>query len=129
MKTKANPTKSYKVKPKPIHYRAVKAIVENGGNVSKAMREVGYSENTAKTPSKLTTSQGFIQAMESAGLSIATLNMYLANDLKNKPKQRLGELTLAYKLHGKLKENTLENKTLILITSGESATRYGVDNL
>lgn len=39
--------------------RAVRAIVENGGNVSKAMREVGYTNETAKTPSKLTDSDGY----------------------------------------------------------------------
>lgn len=34
--------------------KALAKIVENGGNVSKAMRDVGYSVNTAKTPQKLT---------------------------------------------------------------------------
>ena len=39
-------------------------IVENGGNVSKTMVEVGYSENTAKTPQKLTESKGWAELME-----------------------------------------------------------------
>lgn len=39
-------------------------VVENGGNVSSAMREVGYSEETAKTPQKLTESKGWIELME-----------------------------------------------------------------
>lgn len=38
---------------------AVKKMVENGGIISKAMRDVGYSKNTAKVPSKLTNSDGF----------------------------------------------------------------------
>lgn len=39
--------------------KAVKEIVENGGIVSKAMKDTGYSENTAKTPQKLTNSKGY----------------------------------------------------------------------
>ncbi len=42
----------------------VKKILENGGNVSKAMRDSGYSPLTAKTPSKLTDSQGFKNLLE-----------------------------------------------------------------
>lgn len=34
-------------------------MVENGGNVSKAMREAGYKSTTATTPKKLTTSKAF----------------------------------------------------------------------
>lgn len=42
--------------------QAVKAIVENGGNRSKALEKVGYSPNTAKTPQKVTDSKGFKEA-------------------------------------------------------------------
>lgn len=44
--------------------RAMKEIVENGGNVSKGMVAVGYSENTAKTPQKLTESKGWLELVE-----------------------------------------------------------------
>lgn len=37
-------------------------MVENGGNVSKAMIDAGYSPNTAKTPQKLTDSE-YVQAL------------------------------------------------------------------
>ena len=37
--------------------KALAKIVENGGNVSKAMVEAGYSPMTAKTPQKLTESK------------------------------------------------------------------------
>lgn len=36
--------------------KAIALLVENGGNVSRAMREAGYSPNTAKNPNKLTDS-------------------------------------------------------------------------
>jgi len=39
-------------------------MVENGGNVSKAMEQAGYSSATAKTPQKLTDSEGFVIALE-----------------------------------------------------------------
>lgn len=120
------PRKSYNVKAKPIHYKVARNLVENGGNKYKAILDAGYSKAVATTPQKVTESKGFIQAMSECGLDIATLNGYLASDLKAKKENRLGELTLAYKLHGKLRDTVQENKTLILITSGESATRYNV---
>lgn len=39
--------------------KAIANLVENGGNVSKAMRDAGYSVETAKTPQKLTESVAF----------------------------------------------------------------------
>lgn len=45
--------------------KAIKKLVENGGkSVSQAMREAGYSEATAKTPSKLTKSDGWQELMD-----------------------------------------------------------------
>lgn len=44
-------------------------IMQNGGNVSKAMLEVGYSKKTAKTPQKLTNSKGFQKLMLECFLS------------------------------------------------------------
>lgn len=44
--------------------KAAKRMVENGGIASVAMLEVGYSPNTAKTPQKLTESEGFKEIWE-----------------------------------------------------------------
>lgn len=126
MKTKTNPTKSYKVKPKPIHYRVAQNLVETRGVMSTAMIRAGYSEVTAKNPKNVTESKGFKQAMYELGLTDELLVSSLVHDIKEK-ENRFNELQLGFKLRGHLKENTQENKTLILITSGESATRYGVD--
>ncbi len=38
---------------------ALKKVMENRGNVSKSMREVGYSQMTAKNPKNLTESRGW----------------------------------------------------------------------
>ncbi len=43
---------------------AVKKTLENGGNVSKAMKEAGYSKAMAKNPQKLTESLGWQELME-----------------------------------------------------------------
>ncbi len=46
--------------------KAVKAIVENGGIVSKGMEAAGYTKATAKTPQKLTNSKGWAELLEEA---------------------------------------------------------------
>ena len=44
--------------------KALEKMVENGGKASQAMREVGYSFNTAKTPQKLTNSKGWDELLD-----------------------------------------------------------------
>lgn len=44
--------------------RAAKLAVENGGNISKAMREAGYSPATAKNPMKLTKSRAWEKLLD-----------------------------------------------------------------
>ena len=39
-------------------------VVENRGNVSKSMRQVGYSKKTAKNPKNLTDSKGYKEEMK-----------------------------------------------------------------
>lgn len=41
--------------------KAAELLAENGGNISKAMKDAGYSNQTAKTPQKLTESKGFAE--------------------------------------------------------------------
>ena len=118
--------KDYNIHPKPIQRRAFKNIVENGGNVSKAMRDAGYSAETAKNPSKLTDTKGFRQLVEEHGLTDEFLASALYEDIKNKPQRRIQELTLAYKLKGRLKDIREGDKTLVLMVSGESASRFSL---
>jgi hypothetical protein len=44
--------------------RALAKAAENGGNISAAMRAVGYSPATAKTPQKLTESKGWKELVD-----------------------------------------------------------------
>lgn len=86
--------------------KAFNNMVDNGGNISKAMVDAGYSPATANTPQKLTESKGWKELMET----------YLPDDfLAKKHKELLdkvddkglidtnavkGGLDMAYKLKG-----------------------------
>ncbi len=85
--------------------KAVANMVENGGNASKAMRDAGYSPETAKSPSKLTKSDGFAELME-AYLPDDTLLRALGEDIEEKKGNRKAELELAFKLKGKMVDKT-----------------------
>ena len=55
-------------KPTIKQARAISNIVENGGNVSKGMRDAGYSYAMSKNPSRLTQSEYMQALMKEAGL-------------------------------------------------------------
>lgn len=82
--------------------KALNKTVENGGNISKAMREVGYSKNTAKNPKKLTESKGFKELCSEKGLTDNFLLNALVADIKAKKGNRRAELELGFKITGKL---------------------------
>ncbi len=88
---------------------ALNKMVENGGNVSRAMIEAGYSPNTAKTPKKLTESIGFVELCESQGLTDGLLLQALIEDIKEKKGNRKAELELGFKIKGHLTQKN-ENK-------------------
>lgn len=106
--------------------KAIDKLVENGGNVSRAMIEAGYTPATAKTPQKLTESVGFKELCEQAGLTDNFLLGALQEDIEKKPQNRKAELELAFKVKGRLNDTQESNKTLILIVSGDSANRFNV---
>ena len=69
----------------------VKRLAENQGNVSKSMREVGYSKVTAKTPQNVTESQGFKELMQE----------YLPDDLVLKRHREHLESKKVVRIYGK----------------------------
>jgi hypothetical protein len=81
--------------------KAARLLVENGGNVSKAMRDAGYTEATAKTPQKLTESVGFQELLE-IYLPDDMLLRALSDDIEKKEGNRKQELELAFKVKGKM---------------------------
>jgi len=106
--------------------KAFNNVVGNGGNITKAMIDANYSINTANTPQKLTESVGWKELCEENGLTDDFLVKALVSDIENKPKNRKAELELGFKILGKLNERPEGDKTLVLIVSGESASRYNV---
>jgi|SRR3989344_7373211 len=86
--------------------KALEKIVENGGNIGKAMLEAGYSPNTSKTPKKLTGSIGFIELCEEKGLTDSLLVKALVEDIKKKKGNRKAELELGFKIKGRLVQKT-----------------------
>lgn len=90
----------------------VAKIIENHGNVSKSMRQVGYSKNTAKVPSKnLTDTKGFKEVLASYGLTEDLVTTALVFDIKSKPKRRFNELSLGAEILGMKKRGEPEKDT------------------
>lgn len=92
---------------------ALSRIIENRGNISKSMLEVGYSENSARNPKNLTDSDGFRELLEENGLTDDFLIKALKEDIDNKPQDRKPELELAFKVSGRLREKNDGNRTNI----------------
>ncbi len=106
--------------------KAFDKIVENGGNVSRAMIDVNYSPTTAKTPQKLTTSKGFQELCQEYGLTDKFLVEALVSDIIEKPKNRKAELELGFKIIGRLTDKPEANKVLVINVTPETAKRYGI---
>lgn len=85
--------------------KALDKIVENRGNVSRAMIDVGYNLATAKNPKNLTESIGFRELCEEQGLTDKLLLKALVADIKAKPKNRKAELELGFKVKGRMAED------------------------
>lgn len=120
-------TNGYNVKPKQKHYQVISNMVETDGNKKKSLALAGYSKAIQKNPSKVFESKGFNKAMAQLGLTEELLVSALVTDIVRKGeenKDRLGEITLGLKLHGRLKDTKEGDKTLILNLSSESASRF-----
>lgn len=83
---------------------ALHNVVENGGNISKGMREAGYSNNTAKNPNKLTNSKAWKDLLDYY-LPDEMLLAVLAEDIKHRPESRRQLLDLAFKIKGAYKND------------------------
>lgn len=106
-------------------------IVENKGNISKSMRDVGYKPVTAKNPKNLTNSKGFKEQMAKLGLTEDFITKALVNDIKGKPKKRFLELSLGAEILGMKKraepeENKTPPQTVIIIQTPNGDTTIGI---
>lgn len=90
--------------------RAVENMVEQvrkkqRPSVSRAMRDAGYSPNTATDPGKLTRSPSFRELCDEVGLTDNFILEALHDDIKNKPRKRVEELKLGAKIKGMFEED------------------------
>lgn len=90
--------------------KAAQLVVENRGNVSKSMRQAGYTPKTAKNPKNLTESKGFREVAEEVGLTDRFLLKALKSDIEAKPGRRSRELEIAGKWKG-IEKAPVEDKT------------------
>lgn len=108
----------------------VPKIVENHGNISKSMREVGYEDNTAKNPKNLTESKGYKEVLAAHGLTESLITRALVADIKAKPKKREKELRLGSEILGMNKRDPGEDKTpqqtVIIIQTPNGDTQIGI---
>jgi hypothetical protein len=75
-------------------------LTTNRPNKKDAILRAGGSPSTARCPKLVTESQGFKAYMEKVGLTDDNLALFLAEDIRAKAGNRLGELKLAIGLKG-----------------------------
>ncbi len=80
---------------------AIAKLVENGGNVNKAMVSAGYSRTTAKTPKKLTESLGWKELVEKYLSEEKLMKTHLSLLNSSNWRARANALDKAYKILGK----------------------------
>ncbi|MEK7228182.1 MAG: hypothetical protein AAB681_02395 [Patescibacteria group bacterium] len=92
---------------------ATQKSVENGGNITEAMRYAGYSEKTINNPSNLTQSKGFRAILEDSGLTETLVASALVEDIEKKPQNRVKELALASDILGMRKHETIVQQAVM----------------
>ncbi|MDO8570562.1 MAG: hypothetical protein Q7R97_03175 [Candidatus Daviesbacteria bacterium] len=87
-------------------------LVENGGNIGRAMISAGYAPATAKTPQKLTNSIGWQKLMDKFLPDKKLLQVH--QELLDNPDWRARDsgLDKAYKIKGKLGNTQGEKETV-----------------
>ena len=85
--------------------QAIKKVIENHGNVSKSMRDVGYETQTAKNPSNLTDSKGYKELCIELGLTPNLIANSLRDDIESKEGNRVQELKLGADMLGMTKQD------------------------
>lgn len=87
--------------------KAAALIIENHGNISKSMRQAGYTAATAKNPKNLTQSPGFKELLASYGPDLkkafkTTDDLMEANNENDYPNwnARAKGVELTFKAHG-----------------------------
>jgi hypothetical protein len=99
---------SYKIIPTIKQKNTFKKVINESKSASRAMRESGYDETTAKNPSNLTNSKGWQQLMDEYlddEVMTARLNQIM---LGGANRESLTALDMGYKLKNKYPKETTE---------------------
>lgn len=110
--------------------------VLNGSTISGAMVNAGYSETTASTTGKLTNTKGWKDLMKQhlPDSALAKRHRQLLNkndkDSDEPETQAVSKaLDMAYRIKGMYADDRVEgNKTLIVMVTGSTAKRYGINS-
>ncbi len=91
---------------------AIKKLVENGGNLGKAMVAAGYSPATAKTPKKLTATKAWKEQMGKLfnDDEVKRQHAFLINQFENLAVKAKG-IDMYYKATGKYSININDNES------------------
>lgn len=99
------------------------AVMDNPPTAGQMLEKVGYSKNLAKQPGRVIQAQGVRDALEEYGLTEKLITTALVNDIKKKPRNRLGELRLGAELLGKLKGNEQPTTNIVNIYGASQLKR------
>ncbi len=103
-----------KIIPRPRQRKVAKAVVENmlldnPKPLGVVMENNGYGSGAINTPSIVTESAGFKQALRELGLTEELITTSLVTDIEKKPQSRIQELKLGAEILGMVKREP-ENK-------------------
>lgn len=128
MASDAKPKTKAPRKPTIKQRRAVAELVENGGNVSKAMLAAGYSPATANTPQKLTESEYVQDLMREVGLTDKDGFLVLKQGLSATKELMAGKEAPDYQTRHKYMESLFRLRGLG-VRQDQSATTYNFVNI
>ena len=89
--------------------KAFKEVMKTYGSVGQAMTKAKYAKSTTNVPKVLTESKGWKELCEQHGLTDKLLLSSLTEDIKKKPQDRNAELTLGFRIKGRLIEKPQED--------------------
>ena len=115
------------IKPTARQKKAARIAVENDSASKKAiLLAADYSEAIATQPHKVMETKGYKAALAEYGLTEQFIATALYEDIRDKPKHRVQELTLAANITGMNKREESSNKILIVNISNQAASKYQI---
>lgn len=109
--------------------KAIKNVVENGGNKQKALLDAGYSKAVAKTPSKVFGSRVVGHHLEESGITKEKIHEKLSSLLESENERiQLKAVDISCKLLGMYAPRQIEGKHTIATFSLSALRRKMEEN-